>query len=75
MTVSLYIGGKTNEKNDAPFLALVMALSLGACGGKSGTTADESTVAPIVVDGKESSVKEFLIEHLSAYIQSNAYLQ
>ena len=32
------------------------------------------TPANIVVDGKEISAKDFLIEHLSAYIQSDAYL-
>lgn len=52
----------------ALFLTAVMVLSLCACGGKN-------DVAPIVVDGKESSVKDFLIEHLSVYIQSDAYLE
>ena len=63
----------------ALLLAAILCLSLAACGGKK----DENTVvssdasdapANIVVDGKEISAKDFLIEHLSAYIQSDGYL-
>ena len=50
-------------------LALVLCLSLVACGKK------EPTPAPIVVDGKEVAVTDFLIEHLSKYIQSEGYLE
>ena len=38
-------------------LAMLLCLSLCACGKK------EPTPAPIVVDGKEVSVTDFLIEH------------
>ncbi len=59
-------------------LAAVMCLSLVACGGKkdenTGVSSDGDAPANIVVDGKEVSAKDFLIEHLSAYIQSEAYL-
>ena len=63
------------KRLSALLLALVMALSLCACGGKNGTNANAPSAAPIVVDGKETSVKDFLIAHLSEYIQSDAYLQ
>ena len=63
------------KRLSALLLALVTALSLCACGGKNDANANEPSAAPIVVDGKETSVKEFLIEHLSAYIQSDAYIQ
>lgn len=63
------------KKTIALLLAAVLCLSLTACGRKSGTAASEPTVAPIVADGKESSVKDFLVEHLSEYIRSDAYLQ
>ena len=62
------------KRLSALLLALVMALSLCACGGKNGTNANAPSAAPIVVDGKESSAKDFLIEYLSAYIQSDEYL-
>ena len=61
------------KRLSALLLALLMALSLCACGGKN--DANAPSAAPIVVDGKETSVKEFLIDHLSEYIQSDAYLQ
>lgn len=61
------------KRLSALLLALVMALSLCACGGKN--DANAPSAAPIVVDGKETSVKDFLIAHLSEYIQSDAYLQ
>ncbi len=55
-----------------------MCLSLAACGGKkdenTGVGGESDAPANIVVDGKEVSAKDFLIEHLSAYIQSDAYL-
>lgn len=50
-------------------LAMLLCLSLVACGKK------DPTPAPIVVDGKEVSVTDFLIEHLSEYIQSEGYLE
>ena len=59
------------KKGIALLLAAIMALSLCACGGAKEAT---ETAAPIVVDGAEVSAKDFLIEHLSAYIQSEAYL-
>ena len=62
------------KRLSALLLALVMALSLCACGGKNDANANEPSAAPIVVDGKESSAKDFLIEYLSAYIQSDEYL-
>ena len=52
----------------ALLLAAVLCLSLAACGGK------EETPANIVVDGNEISAKDYLIEHLSAYIQSDDYV-
>ena len=58
----------------ALLLAAVLCLSLAACGGKNGTSASNDAPANIVVDGKEISAKDFLIEHLSAYIQSDEYL-
>lgn len=63
------------KRLSALLLALMMALSLCACGGKNDANANAPSAAPIVVDGKETSVKEFLIDHLSEYIQSDAYLQ
>lgn len=38
---------------------------------------DEKNSAPadLVVDGDESSVSDFLIEHLNEYIQSEGYLE
>ena len=58
----------------ALFLAAVLCLSLAACGGKNDTSVSSDAPANIVVDGKEISAKDFLIEHLSAYIQSDGYL-
>lgn len=66
-------------------LAAALCLSLATRDGKKGentvasreisaTVASSDAPANIVVDGKEISVKDFLIEHLSAYIQSDAYL-
>ena len=40
----------------------------------SATAASSDAPANIVVDGKEISAKDFLIEHLNAYLQSDAYL-
>ena len=57
------------KKLIALLLAAVLCLSLAACGVKNDAPTD------IVVDGKETSVKDFLIEHLSEYIQSDAYLK
>ena len=66
-------------------LAAALCLSLGIRDGKKGentvasreisaTAASSDAPANIVVDGKEISAKDFLIEHLSAYLQSDAYL-
>lgn len=66
-------------------LAAALCLSLGTRDGKksentvasreiAATAASSDAPANIVVDGKEISAKDFLIEHLSAYIQSEAYL-
>ena len=66
-------------------LAAALCLSLGIRDGKKGentvasreisaTAASSDTPANIVVDGKEISAKDFLIAHLSAYMQSDAYL-
>lgn len=55
-------------------LALVLCLSLCACGAREESSTTEPTPASIVVDGEEVSVKGFLVEHLSEYIQSEAYL-
>ncbi len=49
-------------------LVLVISLSLVACGQK-----DE--VQSIVVDGQETSVKDFLIENLGNYIKSDSFLK
>ena len=58
----------------ALLLAAVLCLSLAACGGENDTSVSSDAPANIVVDGKEISAKDFLIEHLSAYIQSDEYL-
>ena len=58
----------------ALLLAAVLCMSLAACGGKNDTSVSSDAPANIVVDGKEISAKDFLIEHLSAYIQSDEYL-
>lgn len=58
----------------ALLLTAVLCLSLAACGGKNDTSVSSDAPANIVVDGKEISAKDFLIEHLSAYIQSDEYL-
>ena len=57
-------------------LAAALCLSLATRDGKKGENPVASSDAPanIVVDGKEISAKDFLIEHLSAYLQSDAYL-
>ena len=56
----------------ALLLAAVLCLSLGI--GIALLSASGDTPANIVVDGEEISAKDFLIEHLNAYIQSDAYL-
>ena len=58
----------------ALLLAAVLCMSLAACGAKNDTPASNEVPANIVADGKEISAKDFLIEHLSAYIQSDEYL-
>ena len=66
-------------------LAAALCLSLATRDGKKGentvasreisaTAASSDAPANIVVDGKEISAKDFLIEHLNAYLQSDAYL-
>ena len=66
-------------------LAAALCLSPASRDGKKGentvasretsaTAASSDAPANIVVDGKEISAKDFLIEHLNAYIQSDAYL-
>ena len=63
--------------------AAVLRLNLAVYGGKNdasvssdthANSVSSDTPANIVVDGKEIPVKDFLIEHLSAYIQSDEYL-
>ena len=63
--------------------AAVLRLNLAVYGGKNdasvssdthANSVSSDTPANIVVDGKEISAKDFLIEHLSAYLQSEAYL-
>ena len=72
----------------ALLLTAVLCLSLATRDGKKGentvasgeisataaTAASSDAPANIVVDGKEISAKDFLIEHLNAYLQSDAYL-
>ena len=58
----------------ALLLAAVLCMSLAACGGKNDTSVSSDAPANIVVDGKEISTKDFLIEYLSAYVQSDEYL-
>ena len=58
----------------ALLLAAVLCLSLAACGEKNNASASSDAPANIVVDGQEVSAKDFLIEYLSAYIQSDGYL-
>ena len=55
-------------------LAAALCLSLAVRGGEIDASISSEPPANIVVDGKEISAKDFLIEHLSAYIQSDAYL-
>lgn len=66
-------------------LAAALCLSLATRDGKKGentvasreiaaTAASSDAPANIVVDGKEISAKDFLIEYLNAYLQSDAYL-
>ena len=55
-------------------LAAALCLSLAVRGGEIDASVSSEPPANIVVDGKEISAKDFLIEHLSAYIQSEAYL-
>lgn len=61
-------GENTAASSDAPANIVVDEKEISA------TAASSDAPANIVVDGKEISVKDFLIEHLSAYIQSDAYL-
>lgn len=62
------------RKTLALVLTLVLALSLCACGQKTAAE-PEATPAPVVMDGNEISIKDYLIEQLSAYIHSDEYLK
>lgn len=55
-------------------LAAVLCPSLAVRGGEKDASISSEPPANIVVDGEEISAKDFLIAHLSAYIQSDAYL-
>ena len=55
-------------------LAVALCLSLAVRGGEKDASVSSEPPANIVVDGKEISAKDFLIAHLSAYMQSDAYL-
>ena len=61
-------GENTVASSDAPTDIVVDGTEISA------TAASSDAPANIVVDGKEISTKDFLIEHLSAYIQSDGYL-
>lgn len=70
------------KKLIALLLAVVLCLSLAACAATNDApanpVADEAksnTPTNLVVDGKEISVTDFLIEHLNEYIQSEGYLE
>ena len=58
----------TAASSDAPTDIVVDGTEISA------TAASSDAPANIVVDGKEISAKDFLIEHLNAYLQSDAYL-
>lgn len=55
-------------------LAAALCLSLAVRGGEIDASISSEPPANIVVDGKEISARDFLIAHLSAYMQSDAYL-
>jgi len=57
------------KKFMALLLAVMMTLSLVACGNKTGD------VDNIVVDGQETAAVDFLVEHLKAYTASEGYLE
>ena len=54
--------------------ATVLCLSLAVRGGEKDASISNEPPANIVVGGEEISAKDFLIAHLSAYMQSDAYL-
>ena len=54
--------------------AAVLCPSLAVRGGEKDASISSEPPANIVVDGEEISAKAFLIAHLSAYMQSDAYL-
>lgn len=54
--------------------AAVLCPSLAVRGGEKDASISSEPPANIVVDREEISAKDFLIAHLSAYIQSDAYL-
>ena len=53
----------------ALLLAVMMTLSIVACGNKTGD------VENIVVDGQETAAADFLVEHLKEYTNSEDYLE
>lgn len=59
------------KKFFALLLAAVMSLSLVACGSKK----EENKVEDIAVNGETVSVTDFLTENLSAYMNSEGYLE
>lgn len=59
------------KKMLACLLAAVMSLSLVACGNK---TEEADTLTNVEVNGVETSVKDFIVEHLNEYTQSENYL-
>ena len=59
------------KKFIALFLVLAMSLSLVACGNK---TEEADTLTNVEVNGVETTVKDFLVENLNKYIQSENYL-
>ena len=50
-------------------LAVIMCLSLAACGGKK----DESAVEDIKINGETVSITDFLIEHLKEYTSTEEF--
>ena len=50
-------------------LAVIMCLSLAACGGKK----DESAVEDIKINGESVSITDFLIEHLKEYTSTEEF--
>ena len=57
------------KKLIALLLAVIMCLSLAACGGKK----DESAVEDIKINGESVSITDFLIEHLKEYTSTKEF--